>query len=206
MTLDDDRDGLECNPQPAGRSVDLPQRPKKAKKQPPQRTIEEFWDKFTTKHKGKIWTVLPSNGYARTKAANMPEGVIKGHRAIRSYEKAKAECIAAVEKIASECQRVNQKYRDPHFDIEFDLKMGRRYCLNGLIRADREMQPKSVKRVTVSCGRSYTLERSRLNPARISSMTRNSTSRGLRLPMSDKVEMGIVGLWRRYVRLGTRRI
>lgn len=150
MTREDDLDALECNLQPGGRSSKDAHRTRKAKKQPPQRTIEEFWDKFTTKHKGKIWTVLPSNGYARTKAANMPEGVIKGHRAMRSYEKAKTECVAAVEKIASECQRVNQKYRDPHFDIEFDLKMRRRYCLNGLTKSDREMKPMSVKRVTVS--------------------------------------------------------
>ena len=151
--VEDDRDGLECAPHPSGRSIIITQRIKKAKKQPPQRTIEEFWDKFTAKHKGKIWTVLPSNGYARTKAANMPEGIIRGHRAIRSYEKAYAECVAAVKKIASECQRVNQKYRDPHFDIEFDLKMRRRYCLNGLTNSDQEMKPMSVKRVTVSCGR-----------------------------------------------------
>ena len=150
MTLDDDRDALECIPHQGGRSVIVVQRTRKAKKQPPQRTVEEFWDKFTTKYKGKIWTVLPSNGYALTKAANMPEGVIRGHRAIRSYEKAKAECVAAVNKIASECRRVNQKYRDPHFDIEFDLKMRRRYCLNGLTKSDREMKPMSVKRVTVS--------------------------------------------------------
>jgi hypothetical protein len=157
MTLEDIGDALECAPRPAGRSDDIAHRTRNVKKQPPQRTVEEFWDKFTTKHKGKIWTVLPSNGYARTKAANMPEGVIKGHRAMRSYEKAKAECVAAVEKIASECQRVNQKYRDAHFDIEFDLKMGRRYCLNGLTKSDREMKPMSVKRVTVSCSRFVTV-------------------------------------------------
>lgn len=153
MTLEDDRDALECIQHPIGRSTVIIQRTRKAKKQPPQRTVEEFWDKFTTKHKGKIWTVLPSNGYARTKAANMPEGIITGHKAMRSYEKAKTECVAAVNKIASECRRVNQKYRDPHFDIEFDLKMRRRYCLNGLTKSDREMKPMSVKRVTVSCRR-----------------------------------------------------
>lgn len=151
MNCDDDRTVLECIPQQAVRSTAPKRRLRKAKKQPPQKTIEEFWDKFTTKHKGKISTVLPCNGYAKTKAANMPEGVIKGHVAIRSYEKTKVECIAAVEKIARECRRVNQKYRDPHFDIEFDLKMRRRYCLDGLTTEDLAMKPQSVKRVTVSC-------------------------------------------------------
>ena len=37
-----------------------------------------------------------------------------------------------MEKIIDECRRVNQKYRDPHFDLEFDLKTGRRDCLESL--------------------------------------------------------------------------
>lgn len=154
MNSEEDRDALECAPQQGGRSIAPVRIVRKAKKQPPQppqKSIEEFWDKFTTKHKGKISTVLPCNSYAKTKAANMPEGVIRGHVAIRSYEKAKIECTAAVTKIAKECRRVNQKYRDPHFDIEFDLKMRRRYCLDGLTTVDDAMKPQSVKRVTVSC-------------------------------------------------------
>lgn len=49
-----------------------------------------------------------------------------------------------------ECRRANQKYRDPHFDIEFDLKWGRRDCLETLKTPNREksiFRPKSVKRV-----------------------------------------------------------
>jgi len=41
-------------------------------------------------------------------------------------------CRAKVEKIIEECRRVNQKYRDPHFDLEFDLKTGKRDCLESL--------------------------------------------------------------------------
>jgi hypothetical protein len=37
-----------------------------------------------------------------------------------------------VDKIVKECRRINQKYRDPHFDLEFDLKMGQNNCLTGL--------------------------------------------------------------------------
>lgn len=37
-----------------------------------------------------------------------------------------------MEKIVKECRRINQKYRDPHFDLEFDLKMNRGDCLTGL--------------------------------------------------------------------------
>jgi hypothetical protein len=37
-----------------------------------------------------------------------------------------------VEKIVKECRRNNQKYRDPHFDLELDLKTGQNNCLKGL--------------------------------------------------------------------------
>jgi hypothetical protein len=50
-----------------------------------------------------------------------------------------------------ECRRVNQKYRDPHFDIEFDLKWGVRDCLSMLSGTPGEddsfFSPGSVKRV-----------------------------------------------------------
>ena len=69
-----------------------------------------------------------------------------------SYEEAAAICKAKVEKIVRECQRVNQKYRDPHFDIEFDLKWGVRDCLRTLQADGNEdrwgnFDPGSVKRV-----------------------------------------------------------
>lgn len=34
--------------------------------------------------------------------------------------------------IVKECRRVNQKYRDPHFDLEIDHKLCRRDCLDSL--------------------------------------------------------------------------
>lgn len=121
----------------------------------PQTSIDQFWASFTTKFPGKPQRILPANVYAKTKAAKSPKGVVHGEAAIKSYEQASAECIAAVEKIAKECRRVNMKYRDPHFDIEFDLKRagsGPRDCLDGLYgRNEDSAQPKSVKRVPVSC-------------------------------------------------------
>ena len=54
-----------------------------------------------------------------------------------------------------ECRRINKKYRDPHFDIEMDLKLYVRDCLESLPNAKdsdaerpgSDMQPQSVKRV-----------------------------------------------------------
>ena len=58
--------------------------------------------------------------------------------------------MSKVDRIVKECERVNQKYSDPHFDIELDLKSGRRHYLDGLDKPNTEMRPRGVKRVTVS--------------------------------------------------------
>ncbi|KAI9718699.1 MAG: hypothetical protein M1812_003873 [Candelaria pacifica] len=120
---------------------------KKAAKQAPQQTIDEFWAKFTTKHPGKAFTVLPDNFYAQRVEKNTPKGVIKGENAVASFDEAVETCKKKVQKISQECRRVNQKYRDPHFDIEFDLKWGRRNCLDGLTQRNPNLVPESAKRV-----------------------------------------------------------
>ncbi|KAL8681953.1 MAG: hypothetical protein Q9186_001961 [Xanthomendoza sp. 1 TL-2023] len=138
---------------------------KKVKKRVPQRNVDEFWDKFTTKfpgqlksikslppeiidgRAGKIYSILPSDVYAKTKAAHSPVGLVHGQATGKSYDEAAADCKAAVDCIARECRRVNLKYRDPHFDIEFDLKRNKRDCLDSLSGAGSTLTPKSVKRV-----------------------------------------------------------
>jgi hypothetical protein len=117
----------------------------------PQATVDHFWDIFTTKHPGRVKNVLPENIYAKSKAAHEPKGVVHGQAALKSYQETRQDCIAAVKKIAKECRRVNMRYRDPHFDIEFDLKWGKNDCLEGLVPGEGEpFGPKSVKRVPVS--------------------------------------------------------
>ena len=134
-----------------------PQRQNKQKKhrrpiyQTPQQTVNKFWDVFTTKFPGRVDRVLPDNVYAKSKAATEPRGVVHGQAALKSYEETRAECTRSVEKIAKECRRVNMRYRDPHFDIEFDLKQNKNDCLQGLVATNGEpLLPQSVKRVNVS--------------------------------------------------------
>ncbi|VUC25304.1 unnamed protein product [Clonostachys rosea] len=70
-----------------------------------------------------------------------------------SYNDAVAICRAKVEKIVKECRRINMKYRDPHFDLEADLKLGRRDCLESLSILQEgkppghAFKPQSAKRV-----------------------------------------------------------
>ncbi|KAJ5093927.1 Alpha/beta hydrolase fold-3 [Penicillium angulare] len=122
--------------------------PHRSRCQAPQESVKQFWEQFNTKYPGKVYTVLPDNPYARTRAKRVPNGVVQGHEAVKSYEQAKQECLKSVDRIVTECQRVNQKYTDPHFDIELDLKSGRKNYLYGLNQTNEEMRPRGVKRVT----------------------------------------------------------
>ncbi|KAI0880645.1 cysteine proteinase [Annulohypoxylon maeteangense] len=123
--------------------------PKKPKQQTPQQAIDDFWAKFTTKAPGKATTVIPHNEYAEKAAKRSAKAV--GTNTQTSYEEAAAVCKAKVAKIVKECRRVNQKYRDPHFDLESDLKWGSRDTLESLSniedKPDSDFSPKSVKRV-----------------------------------------------------------
>ncbi|KAJ5435083.1 hypothetical protein N7491_005678 [Penicillium cf. griseofulvum] len=124
-------------------------RPPRPRCQAPQESVKQFWEQFNTKYPGKVYTVLPDNPYARTRAKRVQSGRIQGHEAVKSYEQAREECQKSVDRIVKECERVNQKYSDPHFDIELDLKSGRRHYLDGLDKPNTEMRPRGVKRVTV---------------------------------------------------------
>ncbi|KAI9738825.1 MAG: hypothetical protein M1834_008332 [Cirrosporium novae-zelandiae] len=125
-----------------------PPRPRRKKFKDPQSIVDSFWKRFAVEKPGKVLTILPNNPYSKTKASQVPQGLVQGIRAIKSYEQAKRECEKAVEKIAKQCRRANIKYRDVFFDIEFDLKRGTRQCLDGLINIGEGLQPKAVKRVS----------------------------------------------------------
>ncbi|KIY01600.1 uncharacterized protein Z520_03152 [Fonsecaea multimorphosa CBS 102226] len=121
---------------------------RKQRRQPPQETVNQFWNQLNPTHPGKVFTLLPNNPYARKKAAKTPHGTVVGQRAAKSYEEARDECKRDVDRIVRECRRLNQKYRDMHFDIEWDLKSGQRNCLDGLSTPGDCMKPKGVRRVT----------------------------------------------------------
>ena len=132
--------------------------PKRARKDvPAQQTIDKFWKSFTTKNPGKLFTVLPDNLYAKRAAvqASRKAGTLKN--AVASYEQAASTCKAKVEKIKQDCRRLNQKYKDTHFDIEFDFMQTQwgpftEDCLVPLNADNVNLRPLSVKRVEV-CGR-----------------------------------------------------
>ena len=132
---------------------------------------------------------------------------MKGQVAVKSYDQAAAECKHAVEKIAKECRRVNHKYRDPHFDIEFDLKRNQRDCLDALGDVDDKAYPKSVKRIPVSliysC-RTYVAVKV-LKHSRISSKNLSSLRRVQARATFVRDSTATVGFYLHYVLFATRK-
>ena len=122
---------------------------------PPQQSIDKFWKKFTTKHPGKPFTVLPDDLYAKRAAAQASRKAAPSKNAIASYEQAAATCKAKVDKIVKDCRRLNQKYKDSHFDIEFDFMQRQWYkkhtedCLVALHEDYSHLRPMSVRRIEV---------------------------------------------------------
>ncbi|KIX96871.1 uncharacterized protein Z520_07591 [Fonsecaea multimorphosa CBS 102226] len=126
-----------------------PPAPAKEKKPHPQAKMKKFWKNFDPEYTGKVTRVLPDRLTEKDLSAVTLVGEI-AHKAVKSYEDAKASCIRDVKRIIKECRASNQKYTDSHWDIERDLKITRiRDCLDGLIIEDDDKEyPADAKRVT----------------------------------------------------------
>lgn len=129
---------------------------------PPQDAVDKSWARSSVKIFSAATTVLPvsdPDGAEHQQASPPPE---QGQLVAANFEEAAKVCRRKVDKIVKEHQRVNQRYRDPHFDIDLDLKSRKGICLGTLaerttwfikdgpdIRPNPHL-PKSVKRVDVS--------------------------------------------------------
>jgi hypothetical protein len=132
-------------------------RSRRKKKLPPQETIDKIWSRFSAPKFTKATAVLPRPSPDVPNAAAAPPGP-NNLLVSEDFERAVQECRTRVRKLAQECRRVNMRYRDATFDIDWDLKWGKGDCLNGLARDKFEMTrhvflnpnssvPKAVKRV-----------------------------------------------------------
>lgn len=95
----------------------------------PQEAINEFWEGLITKKPAKVTTIFPSSLYTNLLPAPRKPGTATGKNAAESYEAAAAECRARVKRIVRECNRTNEKFTDPDFDIEYVYDKN---CLQGL--------------------------------------------------------------------------
>ncbi|KAJ9141785.1 Calpain-1 catalytic subunit [Pleurostoma richardsiae] len=114
----------------------------------PQEKVNRFWSKFATKAPGQAINLIPRDQFAVKAAVKRDNEKYGGggQMAQKSYEEAAALCRAKVAMIVQECRRVNQKYRDPHFDLEYDLKMDRRDCLDPLNNVRKVEERKRKKK------------------------------------------------------------
>ncbi|KAL0764066.1 hypothetical protein CaCOL14_013393 [Colletotrichum acutatum] len=103
----------------------------KKKKTPPQPSINHIWKKFHNKKFNKALAVLPFDPVLPPASSDKPNELLSA-----GYERAVEECRRKVKKIIQECRRVNMRYRDPGWDLDWDLKW----------RKDAFV-PKAVKRV-----------------------------------------------------------
>jgi hypothetical protein len=134
---------------------------KKKKPLPPQETINKIWSRFSAPKFSKATTILPFAAQTSSDPSKIvPPSKPPPNNLLVSedFERAVQECRTKVRKLIKECKRVNMRYRDPTFDIDWDLKWEKGYCLNGLVESKFEINgrafanptsnvPKAVKRV-----------------------------------------------------------
>ncbi|KAI1457192.1 cysteine proteinase [Annulohypoxylon moriforme] len=128
------------------------QKKKKKRKPPPQQSINKIWRRFTTKQFTKALAILPFDPVPLPSTPERPNELLTA-----GYERARDECSRKVKKIIAECKRVNTRYRDPGFDLDWDLKWLKGNCLNFLGSRKYDVLnsrlsinttvPKAVKRV-----------------------------------------------------------
>lgn len=123
-------------------SSDDANQPLKKPGETPQQALDRFWRVFTSTRRGKALTVLPRNDLADRLFEAQPKDGIVAETATAGYDNAVAKCKANVASIVRECRRINQKYRDLHFDLEDG-----RICLRDLMANSYEFCPGSVARV-----------------------------------------------------------
>ncbi|KAK7697728.1 hypothetical protein SLS64_013284 [Diaporthe eres] len=140
-------------PAPQAAAGDASDDKKKKPKVPPQESIDKIWEKFSQKKFSKALAVLPfSPAPASTATERGNELLCAG------YERAAEECRRRVRKIIAECKRINSRYRDPGWDIDWDFKWEKGHCLNSLASTKFDISasnvanpaaniPKAVKRV-----------------------------------------------------------
>lgn len=110
------------------------------------------WDRFLAKAPNRPSSISTlARRVAQTEKAALKDDnglKVKEESSIKSYDYAKTECKAKVRAIVVECRRLNQKYIDPHFDLENEEDD----CIYPLGNSSYEYEnarPSAVKRVEV---------------------------------------------------------
>ncbi|PHH64762.1 hypothetical protein CDD81_4024 [Ophiocordyceps australis] len=119
----------------------------------PQQSINKNWKRFSNRKFNKALCILPFDPISPASSDRPNELLSDG------YDRAVEECKRKVQKIIQECRRVNMRYRDSTWDLDWDLKYQKGHCLNSLgsqqfelsktaLLRSKDSVPKAVKRVT----------------------------------------------------------
>ncbi|CAK7268663.1 hypothetical protein SEPCBS119000_003175 [Sporothrix epigloea] len=130
---------------PTTESTPAADKKKKKKTLPPQESIDKLWERFSLKRFSKAMTVLPFAPVAPSPLSERANELLSV-----GYERAAEECRRKVQKIIQECRRVNMRYRDPGWDIDWDLKMAKGYCLNSLGQTAFDVSHRNMLRISAS--------------------------------------------------------
>lgn len=140
--------------QPASSGNNQDQKKKRKKRLPPQQSINKIWKKFSNRKFHKALSVLPFDPVVAPRSGlDRPNELLS-----EGYERAAEECRRKVQKIVQECKRVNMRYRDPGWDLDWDLKYEKGNTLNYIgsnkfeisrstLLGSKAVVPKAVKRV-----------------------------------------------------------
>ncbi|TVY39248.1 Calpain-type cysteine protease [Lachnellula subtilissima] len=120
-----------------------PKSKKKKKALPPQEIINKIWKRFSARKFSKATVLLPfvTNEHSKdhSKKPHLPSIPERTNLLVsEDFERA----------LVKECKRVNMRYRDPDFDIDWDLKWEKGYCLNGLGGSKFEVDGRAFTRIT----------------------------------------------------------
>ncbi|KAI9666018.1 MAG: hypothetical protein M1821_003953 [Bathelium mastoideum] len=146
-------DAPASGPEPAPGPVALPGPRRIMPQITPQHAIDTFWKRFCSSSPAKVFTVLPQSQQiprGATSNGKVKDAAGVGELVSTSYKQAADECVAKVRKIVKECLALNQKYRDPYFNMEKYGMVGEKPfndCLMGLEDNELDLAPKSVKRI-----------------------------------------------------------
>jgi hypothetical protein len=92
-----------------------------------QQTLNDFWEGYVSKHPGKVLQIFSKSLYTQLLPPSLPAGN-PSRSAIESYEAAVVACVEQVKQAVRDCQRTNEKFTDP----DFNLKSNQYGCRNGL--------------------------------------------------------------------------
>ncbi|GKU08397.1 unnamed protein product [Fusarium langsethiae] len=114
----------------------------------PQDLIVKFWFNYHAEKAGKVTSVLPPSyfGLSADSELSRPSPLAS------TYEEAAQQCRDNVQAIVQDCERTNNKFSDPEFDIEKDFFSCEYNCLFGITRAiddgdNQPTKPGSVHRI-----------------------------------------------------------